>query len=192
MVDPITSLLIVSYLATTPITTRNPNYFDSPKKYSAGVNDACYGRATEYTITTNYGLATASLISPQSIRSIPPDCISLIKNELDTYRFLENGWDGEDSLKPTEQSITRAKTIIDNFPSGLPIPTPMLSRKGEVGFYWNNENFYADLQLESDKKISYYARKKSGDFPEIFHDGLLESTIIAEWFKDNAVELYLA
>jgi hypothetical protein len=190
MVDPITSLLFVGYLAAAPISTRNPNYFSLQKVDSIG--DVWNDLATEYTITNNDRLVTASLISPQSTRLIPFDRINFIKNELDTYRYLENGWDGEDSLKPSDESITRAKVFLDKLPSGLPTPKPMISKKGEIGFYWNNESFYADLHLETDNKVSYYARKKIGNFPEIFHDDLPEHSISTDWFKNNAIELYLA
>lgn len=191
MLDPITPALLISYLACSPIPTRKPDYFGAvTKEFILG--DRITDLETRYTITDNYSPATDYVISPQFGGNFYYDHLESIRNEIDSYGFLQDGWDGEDSFKPSIDVIERAKSLLGNLPSGLPNPTPMLSKSGDLGFYWNNESFYADLHFESEQSISLYIRNKIDGLNEFFFDDLPENLFNSNWIKENASILYTA
>lgn len=93
-----------------------------------------------------------------------------ILNTINSYKALEAGWDGESSIPPAETTVEYAKLLIDHLPPGVPYPSPMLNPTGEVGFFWNNENGYIDIEIEPEGKITVYSREKSGNLTEGFQE----------------------
>lgn len=85
----------------------------------------------------------------------------LLLKEITTYTILEDGWDGDDSLKPTADSIKNAMSYIEElYNIKAPLPKSMLNAQGEVGLYWDNQNTYIDIHFEANNLISIYARSK--------------------------------
>lgn len=191
MIEPITSVLLVGYLACSPVATRKPEYLKSVQNELV-LGEHFLGLETSYNITGDLSPATEFLIAPQLLTQIPYDRLESIKNEIDSYRDLQDGWDGEDSFKPSDEILKRAKELLSKLPSGLPNPIPMISQTGELGFYWNNESFYADLHLEDEHNISLYVRKKTDELSEYFYDNLPEDSLTSNWIKENVSVLYTA
>lgn len=192
MLEPITSVLLVGYLACSPAATRKPDYFNAAQK-EVVLGDCFSELETRYTITEDFYPVTNYLILPQLVGQFHyDDHLESISNEIDSYSLLEDGWDGEDSFKPSNANLERAKLLLGKLPSGIPNPTPMLSKSGDLGFYWNNEDFYADLHLESELSISLYVRKKTDKLNEYFFDNLPEASLTSNWIKENVNILYSA
>ena len=190
MFEPITSALFVSYLACLPVATRKPDYFhSSQKEVASGILPEL---ETRYTITKDISPATDFLIAPQLFGHLNYSHLESIKNEIDSYYDLSDGWDGDESYAPAVESLTRAKILLGKFPSGIANPIPMISKNGILGFYWSNEFFYADLHLEDEQNISLYIRKKIDGLDEFFFDDLPEDSLTTSWIKENASILYLA
>ena len=191
MLEPFTSMVFVSYLACLPVPTRKPDYFSSIKK-EVVLEDLFSEIKTRYSITKELSPATDFLIAPQLVSQLHHNYLEVAKNEIDSYSLLQDGWDGEDSFKPLYNSLVRAKSFLDKLPSGIPNPSPMLSKTGGLGFYWNNEDFYADIHLEHDFSISLYVRKKNDKLNEYFYDNLPEDSLTSNWIKKNVDILYSA
>lgn len=107
----------------------------------------------------------------------------LLLKEITTYTILEDGWDGDNSLKPTTDSINNATSYIEElYNIKAPLPKSMLNAQGEVGLYWDNQNIYIDIHFEVNNLISIYARSKKNQ-EEFFFDevGILSlPSIMAE------------
>lgn len=93
-----------------------------------------------------------------------------ILSTINSYRVLEAGWDGENSVPPTETTVEYAKVLIDHLPPGVPYPNPMLNPSGEVGFFWDNSSGYIDIEIEPEGHITVYSREKTGALKEDFQE----------------------
>ncbi|MBC7758269.1 MAG: hypothetical protein H7069_05395 [Phormidesmis sp. FL-bin-119] len=91
-------------------------------------------------------------------------------NTINSYKVLDEGWDGANSIPPADSTVEYAKVIIDHLPPGVSYPHPMLNPTGEVGFFWNNESGYIDIEIEPEGTISVYSREKTGTLKEDFQE----------------------
>lgn len=94
--------------------------------------------------------------------TMEPGEINKITTTLQSYLQLEVGWDGYDGQVPTQDSILAATAfLIKLIGKQLPLPNPMLSADGSVGFYWDRNGAYIDVGIESINVISYFAKTHS-------------------------------
>jgi hypothetical protein len=91
-----------------------------------------------------------------------------LRASLEGYSRLEDGWDGPRSKAPSSRSIEIAELLLDRLPDALPSPKAMLSANGEVGFYWNLSNMFADLVIEDDHTVSLFIRAKDSGTEDLF------------------------
>jgi len=79
----------------------------------------------------------------------------------------------EDASRVYDSSmIDKMISAIKSIPSGIPTPKPMLSDSGELGLYWDVDQVFADLELESNGQFSFFIRKKGEEATEKFIDGI--------------------
>jgi hypothetical protein len=105
--------------------------------------------------------------------------LAAVRAELETYSTLLDGWDGPQSEAPSKGSIELAKDLLERLPRTWPVPKPMLSPGGEVGFYWNLHRRFADIVLEKGGSLSIFVRAKdTGD--EEFVEGLPAAEVSSE------------
>lgn len=81
-----------------------------------------------------------------------------LRSELQSYQYLPAEWDGIGSLPADPEHISAASALLDLLPAGIPLPKPMLSSNGEVGFYWKDERFIADAVIEDTRSFSLFIR----------------------------------
>ena len=94
-----------------------------------------------------------------------------IENELQGYLQFEDGWDGVNSVSPSESAIKNAISFLHRFSDVLTQPTPMVAADGEVGLYWRYQNAYIELEFAGDGMMFGYARDPNGK--ETFIDDVL-------------------
>lgn len=111
------------------------------------------------------------------------DRLSLARAEVQEYGNFPNGWDGPRSVAPTELCNQSALEILDRFPAGLPVPVPMMSSNGEIGFYWSASDAYADVNIDPDGLASFFS--KDADGKELFVEGLSPDKFDRNWFFAN-------
>lgn len=111
------------------------------------------------------------LAFPSSIQSLSK--ISQISAELDEYRRLDAGWDGEDSESPDLSHIDAAINLLAFLPGGIPLPKPMVSADGEIGLFWKTTEYLADAVVEDERHFSLFLRSLKPGNKEIFLPSLL-------------------
>jgi hypothetical protein len=102
--------------------------------------------------------------------------ISKVVYEVTQYGALSEGWDGKGSKPPPGASIDVALEFLRAIPEWLPMPTPMVSGNGNLGFYWDRPTTYVDVEIDRSQQIStlVVCRKDSK-----------KDKWIADWFTIN-------
>lgn len=132
------------------------------EKYAPATEDEGLGRQVVLP-TSSDGYASAFMII---------DKADWLQAEIESYRHLTAGWDGEDSIGPSNEDIEAAKKLIDHLPAGLELPKPMLTSSGELGFYWKADAYYADLIIEEKDLFSLFVRSRKHPDREFYFDAL--------------------
>lgn len=83
-----------------------------------------------------------------------------IDAQIESYSALQDGWDGPDSVPPQAAHIEAARSILRLLPAGTPIPKPMLSSAGELGLYWEEAEWMADIAIEGEREFSLFFRSR--------------------------------
>ncbi len=173
--EPISTLaLVAAFLAPIPLTKR-PDWSESLGRTE---HFSIADRAPTNELIAPPDVATESIVLSPLANTVLDKRI-LIKREIEGYRFLENGWDGESSQSANSQSIQNACEFIDCLPSGLPLPGAMLSAAGEVGFYWDLEGGFADISFSTDGSASFFSRTVAG--MEFFQDAIMLNELNPAW-----------
>ncbi|MCY1365170.1 hypothetical protein D9M69_520050 [compost metagenome] len=94
--------------------------------------------------------------------------LELLNAELVSYGLLPSGWDGEESVPADMAHIEAATRALGVLPAGVPLPKPMLSADGEVGLYWKNRDYLADIVIEDAHSLSLFIRSLKEGNKEIF------------------------
>ncbi len=174
--EPITALLVYSVL-TPALATVTP-------KWGVDANPNTHRLVAERVnyISPEYVAAGASdAIYPFSQNQFP-DQASRIISILKSYRTLGDGWSGDGSVAPEVESVDAAIKLIEDFPAGIGLPSPMVSFDGEVGFYWSSAAGYISMDIESKEHASLYIlnRKTGADH---FEDGIVLTQCDRTWYK---------
>lgn len=174
--EPLSTLaLVAAFLAPVPL-TRRPDWVVGSR---ASKVPELIVESDARELSAPSTVATDSILMP-SLPRIFSDHRELLAREVKTYAFLEDGWDGEGSARPTEYSTLEALRFIDRLPGGLPPPHAMVSSAGELGFYWDLEGGYADISFAADGSASFFSRTHSGQ--EFFQEALNSDNFSREWF----------
>ena len=104
------------------------------------------------------------------------------------YLQLEDGWDGERSVRPSDDTLQTAIEFTNLIPTIFPLPKAMISSNGEPGLYWDYKDVFTDIQFESLNTFSLFSRdRKTGK--EIFKDSIDLLTVDSDWFFANCDSL---
>ena len=99
--------------------------------------------------------------------------VDYIRAELLSYGTLEDGWGGDNSVAPAQSHIQAAIELFQSLPAGVPLPRPMISDDGEIGLYWNNEQWLADAVIEDEGHFSLFVRSRFARGQEFYRDSVL-------------------
>lgn len=86
--------------------------------------------------------------------------------QLISYLSLPDDWDGYEGVAPNKQTVDDAMSLLRLLPKHISVPKPTLGNSGTVGFYWEKENFYAEICFEGDKTFWYYAEDGRNEIGE--------------------------
>jgi hypothetical protein len=109
-----------------------------------------------------------------------------IDAQLEAYSSLEVGWDGPDSQPPQAAHIAAARAILWTLPAGTPIPKPMLSSGGELGLYWEEPEWMADIAIEGENEFSLFFRSRDRKV-EVLKSGLPVGSESSALIKDTLI-----
>ena len=92
----------------------------------------------------------------------PTTPLELLIGEIRSWRSFEANWDGEGAAAPIYRCIKDAESFIRLLPKNIALPEPMLHASGNTGLFWEEDEFYADIEFLDNGRIAYYI-EQNGD-----------------------------
>lgn len=154
--EPLSTVILLASFAGLPATTSRNILTEKRERAYSQIATLPQGF-----VLTSPGFASAGLSLERS-KAGKLSHMSNVAITLAGYENLEDGWDGEGSVKPESESIKQAITFVSSIPSAIPLPKAMLSSDGQIGLYWDTEDKYADINFDADGSISLYVRDETG------------------------------
>jgi hypothetical protein len=103
--------------------------------------------------------------------------------KIEALRGLEDGWAGEDSVAPSEETISDALKFIALLPDTVPAPLVTPASDGEIVLEWFADSKKAVVGFEGDGHFGY-ALFREGKFRPGVEDGSLEENRLPEDFLE--------
>jgi hypothetical protein len=172
--EPLSTLaLVAAFMVPAPLTRRPEWVFlrssiDAPAARPSETDQPLFATSSP----------TEQLLDPVG-SNVRPDLKMVLQSELELYLALPEGWDGDGSRKAAPRSYEAANAFIESFPAGLPLPRPMFSASGHIGFFWDLPNGFADLSFDEDGTASFFSRSRDG--VENYADELTVDGLTREW-----------
>lgn len=123
----------------------------------------------EPTISTLYlGINYANLndehieLTDQDI-PLPTYC-SRAAQAFEHYESLEDGWDGDDAITPSKETLNNANyflRILGSNISSLAEARPMLDAEGIPGIFWSTEKKYLSISFYGEFSLTYFSKLKN-------------------------------
>ena len=80
-----------------------------------------------------------------------------VERSLIKYANLEEGGDGYDGVAASEETVSSALRLLSKIEiNNLKAPSPMLSSSGTIGFYWNKDSLYVQINIKSENMYFEY------------------------------------
>jgi hypothetical protein len=128
-------------------------------------------------------LAGSLLVIPSTmsantlVNTIPANIISCksaidsyyceLMKKIESYRYLNENWDGYGGIAPKEEVIGFAMGIIQELQKHkISAPKGMVSGEGEIALFWKRQNEYIEISLEESNESSYFIKKDNDIFGE--------------------------
>lgn len=100
--------------------------------------------------------AAASEAIPQKLPVVVPVAFSEALNEMQAYKALQPGWDGQGSVSPDHGLIEAASKFLATLPFNLSAPEPSVSADGSVSWFWKSDDAYATVSFTKTRRFAYY------------------------------------
>lgn len=176
--DPFSTVLAIALCAPTFVNTSRPLRVNASPKHLDGE------LLTERTIF--YGdVETDRLLAP--VIQDSGDRVTSVIAEVRRYASFPDGWDGPRSVKPSNACVAASIEFMRVYPAGLPVPTPMITSSGEIGFYWNEAGGYADISFDSEGFGSFYGQNRDG--VDTYDERLTIRSLSRDWFFEKVGEI---
>ncbi|WP_295864942.1 hypothetical protein [uncultured Xanthomonas sp.] len=80
--------------------------------------------------------------------------------DIESYQDLEDDWDGYGGSTPDRGVIEDMRQFVRRIPAGIAIPTATLASSGLPSLYWDERDYFADLEFHGDGESSLLATSK--------------------------------
>lgn len=82
-----------------------------------------------------------------------------LRQDLAMYAKLQENWDGEGAIPPSQWAVDDALTFLDGRPQDIPPPYPEEGTEGDVGVYWDysDDHIFAEVTFDGDGTCAYFA-----------------------------------
>lgn len=105
-------------------------------------------------------LVTASdLTTPLEVGSVR--MVDLVADAVDLIG-LADGWDGPASRGPSAQARDKFIAALEGLPPSSALPQASITSAGALLLYWDERDYFLDMEFEPDGLISMFARDKVG------------------------------
>jgi hypothetical protein len=78
--------------------------------------------------------------------------------EMFSYRYLTKGWDGPNSVSPSQRISSDAIRFLSALPRDVLVPEATVYSDGTVGWYWRSKKSYITVHFTKPDMFSYFAR----------------------------------
>lgn len=78
--------------------------------------------------------------------------------EMEEYRSLAKGWDGYGSVAPNPGVIDDALAFLRALPLTAPMPEPLVSADGSVGWFWKTAEKFVSVNFSRAGRFAYYGK----------------------------------
>lgn len=177
--DPISTVLAAALFA--PLVPTSARYSDRIQQ-----PPALEPLSTDRLVLNTKADTEINLYTPGRATSMV-DLRDMIYAQLDRYEAYGEAWDGPGSFGPSTESLHAARQFLKGLTGGLPLPLPMLSSSGEVGFYWDEERGYADLSFDRRGVGSFFLRTAQGQ--ETYVEDVAPDALTRKWLFENLGEI---
>lgn len=82
------------------------------------------------------------------------------------------------------EHILVANQFLRELPGSIPLPTLMRNDDGRIGMFWDNDDTYIDLDVESNSTFSLYTRVRSTGERKLI-ENIDINTLSSAWYLDN-------
>jgi hypothetical protein len=87
----------------------------------------------------------------------------ILRAQVMDWTSLPEDWDGDHGHAPSRGVAGNACEVLSSLESqGIPVPDPIVSGDGEVGFRWETERGFASINLLEDGHVVAYANSGTG------------------------------
>lgn len=162
--DPLTTLIMLPAVAGVLATAR-PQFERSGEAFASVRREVRVSSAIRLPGLSRPA-TEAQLFNPDSIGV---DRRDQLRAEIELLASQPEGWDGEGSRAATRASREAAEQFLETLPSGIPLPVPMMTHRGEIEFYWDLPTGYADMSFDANGSGSFFARGLDGTESFIDH-----------------------
>jgi hypothetical protein len=173
--EPISTLaLVAAFLAPAPLTKR-PDWNEVPSVIHLRSDP------TDVLVISPVVAETEAVV--KHVQTAALDKSDFLLREVATYGALKDGWDGEGSKAVSAQSMQAAVNFVKTLPGGLPLPGAMVSGEGEVGFYWDLPQGFAEIRFDEAGSGTFFSYHKGG--LEAYIQDLKAEVFTRSWFFES-------
>jgi hypothetical protein len=169
--EPITSSLLATYVFAASMTGTLKGRPDGTQK-SEGTFSSIIDIRPEIQRTTPSGISMLEFNAP----TLPGPKSALLSKLL---KFMPAEYGGMQGLSTKIEDVVLAMNLVSTLPNYIPLPQLMCSEEGQIGMYWDIDDVYADLNIETDGTMSVYTRVRSTDV-ETYHEDVTDAKAVYE------------
>lgn len=137
---------------------------------TAPIPEPTFQAPTSPSLTLGSSLANLLRRAADSTVPVKTDTRSIrervLERDIVIYSGLQDGWDGEGSAAPSPVAIDDLRSLVRQLPPGLAVPKTMLSSSGTPGLYWDERDYFIDLEFHGEGQISMFVKPKSSSTAE--------------------------
>ena len=83
------------------------------------------------------------------------------RSEMASYRELQDGWSGFESVSPNKRAINDALIFLRLIPVMAKSPESTVSDDGTVGWFWQTADAFISVHFSGDGRYAFYAKVKN-------------------------------
>jgi hypothetical protein len=138
------------------------------------IDDTLFLEDSDVSDEVELGVEKTAFLSEESLGLVPIEAKSIreleLRKDVQSYYALQDGWDGPGSFAPSDIAKELMSKVIDELPSATPIPSASITSSGDLLLYWDERDYFLDMEFESKGNISFFARSKVRAGRELYRE----------------------
>lgn len=126
----------------------------------------------------------------QAAINTQPSPIDILRADIVRYGYLPD-YEYAQAQRPSQHMLELATQFLSYLPSGIPLPRPMISEEGDIGFFWDSSVAFADIEIEESGELSIFTKSKQEPSLEKFYDNVTLSPQLRSSLKEKLETLLI-